>query len=89
VYTVSDKVLHSDALVLFGATGYLAFKMIFPAHYALSKRRRLMIPVLGVLRRHPKSLLYKRGTWGPKEANTLIAADGSWSNPRDVDGSTD
>ena len=29
---------HSDALVLFGVTGDLAHKMIFPALYAMVKR---------------------------------------------------
>lgn len=38
----------SDALVLFGATGDLARKKIFPALYALAKRRQLEIPVIGV-----------------------------------------
>ncbi len=41
---------HSDALVLFGATGDLAYKQIFPALYALSRRGRLDIPVIGVAR---------------------------------------
>ena len=39
---------HSDALVLFGVTGDLAHKMIFPALYALAKRRALKVPVIGV-----------------------------------------
>src|SRR5579872_723680 len=38
----------SDALVLFGVTGDLAHKMIFPALYALAKRGVLKIPVIGV-----------------------------------------
>jgi glucose-6-phosphate 1-dehydrogenase len=38
----------SDALVLFGVTGDLAHKMIFPALYALTKRGVLNIPVIGV-----------------------------------------
>jgi glucose-6-phosphate 1-dehydrogenase len=38
----------SDALVLFGVTGDLAHKMIFPALYAMAKRRVLDVPVLGV-----------------------------------------
>jgi glucose-6-phosphate 1-dehydrogenase len=38
----------SDALVFFGATGDLAYKKIFPALYALSKRGRLDLPVIGV-----------------------------------------
>ncbi len=38
----------SDTLVLFGATGDLAHKMIFPALYALAKRDNLNVPVVGV-----------------------------------------
>lgn len=37
-----------DALVLFGATGDLAFKKIFPALQALVKRGQLRVPVIGV-----------------------------------------
>ena len=39
---------HSDALVLFGVTGDLAHKMIFPALYAMAKRGTLTVPVIGV-----------------------------------------
>jgi glucose-6-phosphate 1-dehydrogenase len=39
---------HSDALVFFGATGDLAYKKIFPALYAMTKRGHLAIPVIGV-----------------------------------------
>ena len=38
----------SDALVLFGVTGDLAFKQIFPALYAMAKRGVLNVPVVGV-----------------------------------------
>jgi glucose-6-phosphate 1-dehydrogenase len=38
----------SDALVFFGATGDLAYKMIFPALYAMAKRGHLDVPVIGV-----------------------------------------
>jgi glucose-6-phosphate 1-dehydrogenase len=38
----------SDALVLFGVTGDLAHKMIFPALYALEKRGVLNVAILGV-----------------------------------------
>ncbi len=38
----------SDALVLFGVTGNLARKKIFPALYALAKRGVLDVPVVGV-----------------------------------------
>jgi glucose-6-phosphate 1-dehydrogenase len=38
----------ADALVIFGVTGDLAHKMIFPALYALVKRGLLNVPVVGV-----------------------------------------
>ena len=38
----------ADALVLFGATGDLAHKKIFPALYAMVKRDALTVPVIGV-----------------------------------------
>jgi glucose-6-phosphate 1-dehydrogenase len=38
----------SDALVFYGATGDLAYKKIFPALQAMTKRGTLKIPVIGV-----------------------------------------
>jgi glucose-6-phosphate 1-dehydrogenase len=38
----------SDALVVFGVTGDLAHKMIFPSLYAMTKRGDLNVPVIGV-----------------------------------------
>ena len=38
----------SDALVVFGVTGDLSHKMIFPALYAMVKRGTLKVPVIGV-----------------------------------------
>ena len=38
----------SDTLVLFGVTGDLAHKMIFPALYAMVKSNVLDVPVIGV-----------------------------------------
>src|SRR5689334_8325239 len=40
----------SDALVLFGASGNLAHKKIFPALYAMFRRGRLNAAVIGVAR---------------------------------------
>ena len=40
----------SDALVVFGVTGDLAFKQIFPALQAMVRHRHLSVPVLGVAR---------------------------------------
>jgi len=39
----------SDALVVFGATGDLAHKMIFPALYAMVERGTLKVPVIASL----------------------------------------
>jgi glucose-6-phosphate 1-dehydrogenase len=51
----------SDALVLFGVTGDLAHKMIFPALYAMAKRGDLKAPVIGVaLPRWSLERLHKR-----------------------------
>ncbi|MDQ2950024.1 MAG: glucose-6-phosphate dehydrogenase, partial [Acidobacteriota bacterium] len=54
---------HSDALVVFGVTGDLAHKMIFPALYAMVKRGTLAVPVIGVaLPRWSLDRLHKRVT---------------------------
>ncbi len=42
------ETVQSDALVIFGVTGDLAHKMIFPALYAMVKRGALKVPVIGV-----------------------------------------
>jgi glucose-6-phosphate 1-dehydrogenase len=39
---------HADAFVFFGASGDLAYKQIFPALQALTRRGRLDMPVIGV-----------------------------------------
>jgi glucose-6-phosphate 1-dehydrogenase len=41
---------HSDAFTFFGASGDLAYKKIFPALYAMTKRGHLEMPVIGVAR---------------------------------------
>jgi len=40
----------SDALVIFGVTGDLAYKKIFPALHAMNRRGHLDVPVIGVAR---------------------------------------
>ncbi len=40
----------SDALVLFGATGDLAYKKIFPSLYSMVENGRLNIPIIGIAR---------------------------------------
>jgi glucose-6-phosphate 1-dehydrogenase len=43
-----DEKPRSDALVFFGATGDLAYKKIFPALQAMTRRGKLDFPVIGV-----------------------------------------
>ncbi|MEO6031761.1 MAG: hypothetical protein ABIP61_07645, partial [Burkholderiaceae bacterium] len=38
----------SDTLVLFGCTGDLAYKKVFPALYAMCRHGTLKVPVIGV-----------------------------------------
>jgi glucose-6-phosphate 1-dehydrogenase len=45
---VKTTLVPSDAFVFFGATGDLAYKQIFPALHALTRRGRLDMPVIGV-----------------------------------------
>jgi glucose-6-phosphate 1-dehydrogenase len=39
-----------------------------------------------VLKSHHRARPYRRGRWGPKVANDLIAPDGCWNNPVPADG---
>jgi glucose-6-phosphate 1-dehydrogenase len=49
---VNNSEAPSDALVLFGVTGDLAYKKIFPALYELVKKESLNVPVVGVASSH-------------------------------------
>ncbi|HKY20151.1 MAG TPA: glucose-6-phosphate dehydrogenase [Vicinamibacterales bacterium] len=62
----------SDALVVFGVTGDLAFKKIFPALQSLVTRGRLSVPIVGV-GRHPMTLpeLVERARRSLAEAKKL------------------
>jgi glucose-6-phosphate 1-dehydrogenase len=40
--------LHSDAFVFFGATGDLAYKMVFPAIQSMIRRGHMDLPIIGV-----------------------------------------
>lgn len=42
-----------------------------------------------VLREHQLAKPYERGSWGPREADALIAADGGWTNPGFADATAD
>ena len=39
-----------------------------------------------VLENHESVFLYRKGSWGPREADALIAQDGGWHNPMAVKG---
>jgi len=62
----------SDALVLFGVTGDLAHKKIFPALYAMAKRGDLNVPVIGVASsKMSLAQLRKRVTDGIKRSGKI------------------
>src|ERR1041385_7677560 len=66
------KASHSDALVLFGVTGDLAHKMVFPALYAMVKRGTLKVPVIGVaLPKWNLARLHKRATESIERASAV------------------
>jgi glucose-6-phosphate 1-dehydrogenase len=75
------NILHSDALVFFGATGDLAYKKIFPSLQAMVKRENLNVPVIGVAKAGTPVFEYEPKAWGPKEMERLTPL-GGWSNPR-------
>jgi glucose-6-phosphate 1-dehydrogenase len=85
---------HSDALVFFGATGDLAYKKIFPALQAMTKRGHLNVPVIAVakagwnleqLRTRAKDSVEKHGGIDPaafdKLAGLLRYVDGDYNDP--------
>ena len=41
-----------------------------------------------VLERRPRAHRYQPGSWGPKQADVLIAADGCWHNPQPAKATT-
>src|SRR5258708_6583171 len=85
---------HSDALVFFGATGDLAYKKIFPALQAMSKRGHLDMPVIGVakagwnldqLKARARDSVEKHGGLDPaafdKLSSMLRYVDGDYKDP--------
>jgi len=71
-----------DALVLFGVTGDLAHKKIFPALYEMTKRRVLDVPVVGVAfsgwslarLRERGEVVYRKTLWPLLLTQQLIVA---------------
>jgi glucose-6-phosphate 1-dehydrogenase len=68
--------LESDALVVFGVTGDLAYKKIFPALQSLATRRSLKVPIIGV-GRNPMTLeqLIERARRSVNEHGSVSDAD--------------
>ena len=87
--------LPSGALVVFGVTGDLAHKKIFPALYAMVKRGTLTVPVIGVansgwnlaeLRKHAEDAIRTSGKIDDKPAlqrllSLLRYVDGDYNDP--------
>ncbi len=85
----------SDALVLFGVTGDLVHKKIFPALYAMAKRGTLQVPVVGVasskwsaaqLRERATDSIRESGGIGDRRAlhhllSLLRYVSGDYNNP--------
>ena len=84
----------SDALVLFGATGDLAYKKIFPALQAMIRRGNLDMPVIGVgrsnwtadqLKARARDSLEQHGGLDPaafaKLSSLLNYVDGDYGDP--------
>jgi glucose-6-phosphate 1-dehydrogenase len=85
----------ADALVIFGVTGDLAHKLIFPALYAMAKHGVLNMPVIGVayskwslaeLRKHVKESIKHAGKIDDRSAlahllSRLRYVDGDYNDP--------
>ena len=56
---------------------------LFTREDAIEVAWAVVDPVLGT---HHRAHAYQPGSWGPKQADALIAADGSWHNPMLVKG---
>ena len=41
-----------------------------------------------VLKTHHRICPYKRGSWGPKEADAIIVGHGNWHNPKPTEKSS-
>ncbi len=90
-----DTTQDADVLVIFGITADLSKKMTFQALYRLEERSELNCPIVGVAVDHwstdcivqplldnpPPVHPYKPGSWGPAEADQLVAAYGGWREP--------
>jgi glucose-6-phosphate 1-dehydrogenase len=73
---IRGNVALSDVLVLFGITGDLAYKMTFPALYAMARRGDLKVPLIGVASSNwTVAQLHKHATDSIRESGRI--ADGA------------
>jgi len=93
---MQNQMNEADVLVVFGVTGDLVHKMIFPALYAMAKRGTLTVPVLGVaapdwsleqLRDHAReSILHAGGIEDQVALDTLLSSlryvSGDYNDPK-------
>jgi len=90
-----SDIVHSDALVFFGATGDLAYKQIFPALQGMIRHGHLDMPIIGVagrpwtddqLRAHARQSLQEHGGVDEAAFATLCARlqylSGDYTNPQ-------
>ena len=88
----------SDALVLFGASGDLAHKKIFPALYAMVRHGKLSVPIVGVaksdwtlddLKNHARDAVRAAGAHDAAALDRLIGlmryVDGDYRDPATFD----
>jgi glucose-6-phosphate 1-dehydrogenase len=76
--TTAEDLQHSNALVVFGFSGDLASKKIFPALYAMVKKGHLTVPVIGVA-----SSKWSVNEWHSHVRNSLLndAHEGGIDDP--------
>jgi len=68
----TGRTTRSDALVIFGVTGDLVYKKIFPALYAMVRRGTLNIPLIGVASSNwSQAQLRKRATESIKQSGQI------------------
>jgi glucose-6-phosphate 1-dehydrogenase len=83
---------YADALVLFGAGGDLAAKMIYPALHALRGDRTVFERARGIeaawrivdplQQKPPPVAVYARGSWGPAAAARIVGNGHRWHDPQ-------
>ncbi|MDA8152963.1 MAG: glucose-6-phosphate dehydrogenase, partial [Acidithiobacillus sp.] len=74
--SIHSRTTPADALVIFGVTGDLVHKMIFPALYAMVKRGVLNVPVIGVAgSKLSLAQLHKRAKDSIKQAGKIDDRD--------------